>query len=178
MVVLFFYKFVYTALFYLCLKNRLPSILKRLGFWLCLLVLCNSVYTFISYYFNWSVWPGIVHTCVSSSLFSFVFASFVEFVCAQSPYNMRGLLSGITFLIFASSISVGTAVYNLFVEPCYSKHCLIIPYSIGGGLSIAGFLLYLVVAGRYKRRVRDEEYNPQTHIEAIYDRYLSQAQEP
>ena len=168
--------FVYTALLYLCLKNRLPSsILKRLGFWLCLLVLCNSVYTFISYYFNWSVWPGVVHTCVSSSLLSLVNATTTEFVCAQSPYSMRGFLSGLNFLTITLSVTVGLAIYNNFIEPCHSKHCLIIPYSIGGGLSIAGFLLYLVVAGRYKRRVRDEEYNPQTHIEAIYDRYLTQA---
>ena len=90
---------------------------------------------------------------------------------------MRGLLSGLYFLILCLSASLGALVYNTFLLFCYSRHCLIILYSIGGGLSIVGFLLYLVVAGRYKRRVRDEEYNPHACIEDIYDRYLTQAEE-
>ena len=167
--------FIYKAFLYPCLRNRLPSILKRLGFWLFLLILVNTTYTFIGYFFNWSVWPAIVHTCVSSSLLGLVLATSVEFVCAQSPYNMRGLLSGFNFFILFLSITIGLTIYNHSLKSCHLKPCLIVPYSIGGGLSIAGFLLYLVVAGRYKRRVRDEEYNAQTHIEAIYDRYLTQA---
>ena len=71
------------------------------------------------------------------------------------------------------SVDLGVDVSRICSTSNYSKHGLIISYSIRSGLSIAGFLLYLVVASQYKRRVRDEEYNPQTHIEAIYDRYLT-----
>ena len=74
------------------------------------------------------------------------------------------------------SVDFGVGISQICSTLYYLKHCLIIPYSIGGGLSIAGFLLYLAVASKYKMRVRDEEYNPQTHIEAIYDRYLTQAE--
>ena len=74
------------------------------------------------------------------------------------------------------SVDFGVGISRICSFLNYSNHCLIITYSIGGGLSIAGFLLYLAVASKYKMRVRDEEYNPQTHIEAIYDRYLTQAQ--
>ena len=168
--------FVYKVCVYPCLKNKLPSILKRVGFYLFVLLLVNITYAFINYYFSSFIWPRLVHTWLFMSLFSLLLVSSVEFVCAQSPYSMRGLLSGSLLLIMILSNTLGALVFNVFLMLCSTKHCLIIPYSIGGGLSIAGFLLYLVVAGRYKRRVRDEEYNAQTHIEAIYDRYLTQAQ--
>ena len=168
--------FVYKVCVYPCLKNKLPSILKRVGFYLFVLLLNNITYSFLSYSFSSSVWPRLVHTWTFISLLSLLIVSSVEFVCAQSPYNMRGLLSGSLFLVMFLSIALGVLVFNVLLKLCSTKHCLIIWYSIGGGLSIAGFLLYLVVAGWYKRRVRDEEYNAQTHIEAIYDRYLTQAQ--
>ena len=120
------------------------------------------------------MWPKIAHTWLLNILLSLGFVTFSEFVCAQSPYNMRGLLSGMYSVLFSGSIIMGTWVNGL--TNCSSEHCLIILHSIGGGLNIVGFLLYLVVAGRYKRRVRDEEYFPYVHIEATYDRYLSQAE--
>ena len=167
---------VYKVCVCLCLKNKLPSMLKRLGIFLFLLSLTNVTYSIVGYFFKLSLWPHIVHTLLYSLLISLTLATSLEFVCAQSPYSMRGLLSGLYFFFLIMSVTLGMTGFNSFLGSCHSKHCLIIPYSIGGGLSIAGFLLYLVVAGRYKRRVRDEEYNPQTHIEAIYDRYLTQAQ--
>ena len=169
--------FVYKSCIYPCLKNKLPGTLKRVGFFLFLLLFVNITYSFISYHFTSSVWPSLVHTWFFISLQSLSFSTSMEFVCAQSPYSMRGLLSGLYFFILCLSVSLGVLVYNTFQLLCYSKYCLIILYSIGGGLSIAGFLLYLVVAGRYKRRVRYEEYNPHVCIEDIYDRYLTQAQE-
>ena len=71
------------------------------------------------------------------------------------------------------SVSIGILVH----KSLDSKSHLIILYSVGCGSSVAGFLVYIIAACRYKRRVRDEEYHPQTHIEAIYDRYLTQAQQ-
>ena len=160
-----------------CLKNRPLSMLKQLGLHMFLLTLCNIVYASIAYFISFSEWPSIIHTWLYGFLLGLIIIVSTEFVCAQSPYSMRGLLSGIYFLIIVLSVNFGIQVFLWCTILCNSslKHCLIIPYSIGGGLSIAGFLLYLVVAGRYKRRVRDEEYHPQTHIEAIYDRYLTQA---
>ena len=159
-----------------CLGNRLPSMLKRLGLHLLLLTLCNILYAIIGYFVTWTEWPSIVHTWLYGFLLGLLINSSTEFVCAQSPYNMRGLISGLFFFMIILSVDFGIGVSRICSLLNYSNHCLIITYSIGGGLSIAGFLLYLAVASQYKMRVRDEEYNPQTHIEAIYDRYLTQAQ--
>ena len=159
-----------------CLTNRLPSMLKRLGLSLLLLTLCNILYAFIGYFVTWTEWPSIVHTWLYGFLLGLVINSSTEFVCAQSPYSMRGLLSGLLFFMIILSVGFGVDVSRICSFSDYLKQCLLITYSIGGGLSIAGFLLYLAVASKYKMRVRDEEYNPQTHIEATYDRYLTQAQ--
>ena len=166
--------FVYSFCVYPCVKNKLPTILKRLGTYLFLLTIVTIVYAFSGYYFWSSMWPHFVHSWLLSSLLSLAILSSVEFVCAQSPYNVRGLLTGFYYIVLGASIVLGQTTNN-FLKEDSSKQYLIILFSIGGGLSIAGFLLYLVVAGRYKMRVRDEEYFPYVHIEATYDRYLSQA---
>ena len=170
---------VHTFCVYPCIKFRLSSILKRLGFYLFFLLFINVVYCFISYYFYPSIWPHIVHNWLYFSLLTLALTSFIEFVCAQSPYFMRGLLSALSFVMIIFSYVPGTLLHHFLtseLENPTSKYHLIILYSIGGGLGVVGLLLYLIMAGRYKMRVRDEEYIPQTHIEAIYDRYLSQAQ--
>ena len=165
--------FVYTVFVYPCFKYRLPSILKRLGFYLFLLLFFNIFYSFTHYYFYLSNWPDIVHNWLYIPLLSLMLTSSIEFLCAQSPYNIRGLLSGINCCMLFLSASIGILVH----KSLDSKSHLIILYSLGCGLNVGGFLLYMIAACRYKRRVRDEEYHPQTHIEAIYDRYLTQAQQ-
>ena len=165
--------FVYKVCVYPCFKYKLPSILKRLGFYLFLLTLFSIVYAILNYFFFMSVWPHFAHSCLYGILLSLVITSSIEFVCAQSPYSMRGLLSGLNFVMMFIAIFAGLNIHR--ITHVIKKH-FILMYFIGGGLGIVGFLLFLVVAGCYKRRVRDEEYIPQTHIEAIYDRYLTQAQ--
>ena len=171
LVALFIYKVCVS-----CLSNRLPSMLKRLGLHLLLFTLCNILYAFIGYFFTSSEWPSIIHTWLYGFLLGLVVSTSTEFVCAQSPYSMRGLLSGLFFFMTFLSVDLGVDVSRICFISNFSKHGLIISYSIGGGLSIAGFLLYLVVASQYKSRVRDEEYNPHLYIEATYDRYLTQAE--
>ncbi len=42
------------------------------------------------------------------------------------------------------------------------------------GISLLGFTLFCVLARWYKRRVRGEDYNAQTVVEEVYDRYTCQ----
>ena len=150
--------------------------LKRLGIFLFLLSLTNV--TYIHYWLFFQV-VTLAPYCpyFAIQLADLSYSHYFSRVCVcpvsiqYARTSLRKLLLLSLFVCYSGHASLECLFRNLSL-----KHCLIIPYSIGGGLSIAGFLLYLVVAGRYKRRVRDEEYNPQTHIEAIYDRYLSQAQ--
>ncbi len=101
---------------------------------------------------------------VSNGLISILLVSTVlELVCAQAPYNMRGLFGSWIALIVGSS---------LFLE--YSvPHVPLAVYGVNVGLSLLGFILYCLLARWYTMRVRDEEYNVHRVVEEVYDRYLT-----
>ncbi len=87
----------------------------------------------------------------------------LELVCAQAPYNMRGLFGGCMALAFFHPI--------LFIEHHINNYHNF--YEIKAAFSLFGFILYSLLARWYKRRVRDEDYNAQRVVEEVYDRYLS-----
>ena len=62
----------------------------------------------------------------------------------------------VLFTIFLFAF-LGYGLSVVFTHLCVGKYCSTAQYSISAGLGIAGILLHLVVAGWYKRRVRDEE---------------------
>ncbi len=97
----------------------------------------------------------------------------LEFVCAQSPYNMRGLLTGYVMFLLFLSLSL-----NYFVEMLPNEIYLPIYTlsSIYTALSVIGLVLYCLLARWYKRIVRDEDYNAHRVVEEVYDRYLSHVQ--
>ena len=114
----------------------------------------------------------------ASGLLSQVFlSSFLEFMCAQSPYNMRGLLLSSAAPLMALSSAIG---YHggrfLMAGLCEQSWCSqLIPFSVKTVLCFLGFLLFCVVACWYKMRVRDEDYSPQRVVEEVYNRYLTAA---
>lgn len=100
-----------------------------------------------------------------------------EFICAQSPYNMRGLLVGIFFSIqgLFSLLSVLLEhVFKLRVVYTYpflsvtGLSCAFWYYVVLGGISVLGLVAHLVVAHRYKRRQRDSIFNDVNMIEEYF----------
>ena len=98
-------------LIYPFIRNRLPSILKRIGAATLLTTFITfSCFTLtLAHYLSQSSetatkWIAqILHQSTGGALFQLVVTLIVEFMCAQSPYNMRGLLlSSIMLLVFAS----------------------------------------------------------------------------
>ena len=82
-----------------------------------------------------------------------VFAG-LEFIYAQSPNNMKGLQTGMFYLIYGIFSGIGSTLYfgvNLHDHDgnLAPKLCLIL-VSIG----IVGFIVYVVSACRYKNRQR------------------------
>ena len=70
--------------------------------------------------------------------------------------------------IFAGNV----VAYKLF-EYCQGPSCFLAIVSVGVGLGITAFLVYLISARWYKRRVRDDIDHPHKWVEDVYDRYLS-----
>ena len=180
MVTLLLYKFIIFQFF----KHRLGSSLKRIG----ILTLMGFVLYVVFFIFSVislmllkqpaSQWPFVIYSILSYALFALFCAFTVEFVCAQSPYSMRGLLSGLVFFTIFAFAQLGETFGLILTHQCGTKTCKIIQYSIGAGLSVIGLLLYIVVARRYKLRVRDEGYDLYEVVRDTYYRYLALNRSP
>ena len=110
----------------------------------------------------------------------------LEFISAQSPQSMKGLLVGVFFAIrglfqFLNSIVIiplslkhpwasGEMLENPPVTNCGFVYLL---FTCVAGL--VGLILFLAAAKKYKYRERNEGLFCQQDVEEIYDRYISQA---
>ena len=171
LVTVLLYKFV---IYSLC-KHSLGSSLKRNGvltFLACVFNISFSVISIVRLSKPVSPWPFVAYSILSCAVISLFLIFTVEFVCAQSPYGMRGLLSGFAFFTIYLSCQLGFLISLIFTHYCNTNNCKIVQYIIGAGFSAVGFLLYVVVARKYKLRVREEGYDLYQHITDIYCRYL------
>ena len=101
---------------------------------------------------------------IGVTLVSFLHVAF-EFISAQSPYNMQGLLIGLFFSIqgifyLLSAIlqyvfSTRKVYTYLFIEET-SFSCGFWYYCIAVTLSLFGLVLFTILACRYKKRQRED----------------------
>ncbi len=154
-----------------------PSILKQIGFACFIIVVANIGLLsaeVVSYFHDIQIWIEIASSVMGGLVYlSFLTILILLFACAQSPYNMRGLLVGIALLLHASSLGLGGVLFNIMINLCNKCYNYIIYSSVMVAITLFGFILYCLLARWYKRRVRDEEYNAHRVVEEVYDRYLS-----
>ena len=169
---------------YPLIRNRLPSILKRIGVASLLITLISFISfilklaQFLSYSseaaIEWIV--RILYQLTCGIQFQYILTLILEFMCAQSPYNMRGLLLSLVTLFVIVSGGVHMISDFYFTKICTTQSwCSLVACSVQFVLLAIGFLLFCAVARWYKRRVRDEDYSPQRVVEEVYDRYLTAA---
>ena len=161
---------VYEFALYPLIRNKVPSSIRRIG-GAALFNLLLNVLNLLAQFCPNHFWEPVHVFAGASSGFLFVILinGILEFVCAQSPYNMRGLLTGYMMLLLFLSLSL-----NYFVE--LLRNGIYTLPSIYTALSVIGLVLYCLLARWYKRRVRDEDYNAHRVVEEVYDRYLSHVQ--
>ena len=176
---------VFEFLIYPLAKNKFPSILKRIASVPLILTIVNFVcfilelvnYLTDSYNnaIKWILYT--LHFSMNGILFQILSTSLLEFVCAQSPYNMRGLLFSIIlpFILLSSTVNVIISDILIYDICLPQPWCPLITFSAKTFISFIGFFLFCVVARWYKMRVRDEDYSPQRVVEEVYDRYLTAA---
>ena len=153
------------------IRNRLPSILRKIGIISFLITALNIVFVILGlvHYYHSDLmavhYVIVILYSVSQGMFIMLLASAVlQLVCAQAPYNMRGMFGGcITLSLMLPSI----ISYSLPF-----KFTLPILYGIKAAVSLLGFIVYCLLARWYKRRVRDKDYNVQAVVEEVYNRYL------
>ena len=108
----------------------------------------------------------------------------LEFISAQSPHSMKGLLVGVSFAIQGFFQLLGIIVILPFslTQPWPKKlpsvvSCGFVYFLIILSTGLLGFVLFIIAAKKYKYRERDDINFCQRDIEEVYTRYLIQATE-
>ena len=104
----------------------------------------------------------------------FVFMTALEFICAQAPLRMKGLLIGIWY---ATSAMQHLIMFPIDEYINKSTTSWLIFHGVRGFFILVSILLYCYVAKHYRYRQRDEVVNEQFLIEEIYERQLLQAEQ-
>ena len=128
----------------------------------------NGHYTVTNVDSKWIIVPEIIN---GLSLFILIPAG-LEFVCAQAPFNMKGLIFGITYAVFGGCTLLQTGLLAPFyyVEEAVWKKapltCGIWYFLIQAVLVLVCFVLMIMVIRRYKSRTRISA--PQSEWEESY----------
>ena len=158
-------------------RDRLPSILKRIGVGSFLSLVLSIGFIILESFQVSHSYEAIesvksVISFVSSGLLSNVFlCAMLELVCAQAPYNMRRLFAVYMLINYVTASIAG--ISGSCTIQLKNNTTVLILFGIKAVMSLLGFILYCLLARWYKRRVRDEEYNVHRVVEEIYDRYLN-----
>ncbi len=122
---------------------------------------------------QWLVLPALLFA------FGFVIsnAALYEFVLAQSPYSMKGLLMGLRYGLEGAYGVIATALQAPFIFgsvhlPVVFPSCSSLYLLLGTVLILALLVWYVLVAQQYKKRNRDSLENHHFVVEVHYDRYL------
>ena len=99
-----------------------------------------------------------------------------EFICAQSPYSMRGFMIGAFYFlsgIFGLFALLLVIVFIVAFQNYPHYDCGVEYYSTLMFIGVGTLILYTFVAYRYKRRSRQHIGNEQQMIEACYEHTLA-----
>ena len=170
---------IYEFAIYPLVMAWVPSILKRLGIGSLIIIVLNALYLILSgvsyrYSDNVSVnrlWIELPQSVAVALVTIILITSVLEFICAQSPQNMKGLVIAYIWCIYSFSSIFVSAIFAIFVTYC-SSYCVIVYCSIATSMSIAGFITYCFLASWYKRRIREDNHSPHRWVEEAYGRYL------
>ena len=103
----------------------------------------------------------------------------LEFISAQSPHTMKGLLLGVFYAFRGLFIILGCVVTVPFAqEKLWGDHrgifdCGFYYYLSNSVLGVIGLVVFLMAARRYRNRERDDPPYNRQYVEDYYSRYAS-----
>ena len=183
---------LYQLLLYRCFRSRSPSILRCLGAGLFMsllgyillsalgvvgVIVSDDVQRYLSctalapnatnpgdyVEWYWKLGPSILYG-IGTTVAVLTF----EFIIAQSPDKMKGLVIGI-FLAFRGFVFLITSIDFLQFTLCCD-----LPISL---ILVVLFVVFLVLSKCYTLRERNREINIQAIVEEHYERYMDQEEE-
>ena len=124
---------------------------------------------------TWYLTIPNVFNALSAMLF---FIAVIEFMCAQSPHAMKGLIIGTFFAIQGTFQFLGTTVlyipFSSWSLDTSFPSCGFVYYLINILVALGGLVAYTCVARRYQYRQRDEPDNVYRYAEEYYDRAIDE----
>lgn len=98
-----------------------------------------------------------------------IYISVFEFICAQSPQSMKGMLIGLSFAIkglfqlLAVCVIIPLSLWKLAFPSCEFVY-----YLVNTAIGFVVLVVFILVAKRYKYRVRDEPSRERQYAEHYY----------
>ncbi len=166
---------IHEFILYPMTKYKNFSILKRIGIISLLITIFSCLFLVLELLHHFLLIDDYLINTINTVLYSvlrgfllrILMCTSLELICAQAPYNMRGLFAGCAVFVFLVSFATG-ALFNHFPKTTRLE-------MIGAKvvISLFGLGFYCLLARWYKMRVRDEQYDVHRVVEEVYDRYLS-----
>ena len=174
---------IYQLIIYPYFHNYIPSMLKRIGIGL-VFSLFTTIYSVVMlacknhFLFDTTSYKAaIVSQCFYGIAIAFIYPTSLVFTIAQSPHEMRGLMVGLWYA--ARGIGYVITINSKYLFACEQEAtCQNVYYFIAKSVIILVILIvFLVLASRYKLRVRENEVNIHLIVEEHYDRYMDQEEQ-
>ena len=126
----------------------------------------------------------LIPNILNGVAYSLIKVAMFEFICAQSPHSMKGLLMGLFFALRGAFELLGA----VFVVPFSSfgpwknlpptlPSCGFYYYLLSVVFGFAGIVSYIVTARRYTYRQRDEIINERVYIEKYFEHQHTSTEE-
>ena len=162
--------FIYQFIIRGCFHKYIPSMLTRMGAGLvfalfgCIVQLLMQIY--LPYRYGFLL---IIQQALLGVSFFLMFPTSFEFTVAQSPEHMRGMMVGLCYTSLA-----GYAFDSVLQSYLNS---LLHYYIIVCFLQLLILTVFMILARRYKYRVRENEANIVQIVDDHYQRYMEQEDE-
>ncbi|XP_064392401.1 uncharacterized protein LOC135340046 [Halichondria panicea] len=202
---------VYIWVVYTVMRNRVPKILTRIGISAVFYTLSvasmlvidlighvtryineeqNTICLFFqkrddidSLHMSW--WVQIIPNLLLDIAPIILLATTLEFISAQGPHTMKGVLVGLLYAIrgFYQLISAAFVYpFSVYSWRKIAQESTIVSCEFGYflvtlALALGGVVCFVVSACRYKYRVRGEEGFSQSDVEEVFERRIRQEQE-
>ena len=122
------------------------------------------------------LWIGIPLSVVIGIEAVSLYVALFEFLCAQAPYTMKGLIIGLSFSAVALSSALTGATVTTWVhawsQPVTYPTCAFWFYLFIIVVTVVGLVMFCIVAKWNKRRQRNELLHEQRFVEDYYDKYI------
>ena len=121
-------------------------------------------------------WVGVPLSIVIGIELPAIVVSLYEFICAQTPYNMKGLIIGLLYSVNSlvqalTGATLLTWVHAWLWPPTYPT-CAFWFYLFIILVTVVCLVIFCIVAKWYKKRERNELLHEQRFVEDFYDKYI------